>query len=215
MSHVNSFPNPTQPFPKRGEPAWDLALMFPLQGGWSVEDYLGLDTGLLVEYSDGFVRVLPMPSLLHQLIVKILFRMLDDFVSRRGLGEVLLAPLPVELSANKYREPDIVLLGSGRMKSLKGQPVGADLVVEVVSDGKESRERDYVEKRREYAEAAIAEYWIVDPEERKVTVLALDGNQYREHGIFHAGDVATSELLSGFQVAVKDVFAKCDEADKT
>jgi len=70
--------------------------MFPFQGGWSVEDYLALDTGLLVEYTDGFIRVLPMPSLLHQLIVKFLFRMLDDFVNERELGEVLLAPLPVQ-----------------------------------------------------------------------------------------------------------------------
>jgi Uma2 family endonuclease len=214
MSTSNSFPHPTQPFPKRGEPAWDLALMFPLQGGWSVEDYLSLDTGLLVEYSDGFIRVLPMPSLLHQLIVKILFRMLDDFVSQRALGEVLLAPLPVQLSANKYREPDIVFLRSERVKKLKGQPVGADLAVEVVSEGKENRERDYVEKRREYAEAGIVEYWIVDPQERKVTVLALDGEQYREHGVFVVGDTATSVLLSGFQVEVKDLFTRCDEADR-
>jgi hypothetical protein len=61
---------------QRGEPAWDRALMFPLQSGWSVQDYLALDTGLLVEYTGGFVRVLPAPNLLHQLIVKFLFRML-------------------------------------------------------------------------------------------------------------------------------------------
>ena len=213
MSSSDCFPTPTQPFPKRGEPAWDLALMFPLQGGWSAEDYLALDTGLLVEYSDGFIRVLPMPSLLHQLIVKFLFRLLDDFVNRNSLGEVLLAPLPVLLTAGKYREPDIVFLRPERIKSLKGQPAGADLVLEVVSGGKESRERDYVEKRREYAEAGIAEYWIVDPQERKVTVLILEGQSYREHGVFLVGEAATSVSLPGFQVAVKDVFARCDEAD--
>lgn len=212
MDTANSFPAPTQRFPKRGEPAWDLALMFPLQGGWSVEDYLALDTGLLVEYTDGFVRVLPMPSLLHQLIVRFLFRVFDDFVSRRGLGEVLLAPLPVQLTPTKYREPDLVFLRPERLTALRSQPVGADLVVEVVSEGKDSRERDYVEKRREYAQAAIAEYWIVDPEERKVTVLGLDGDTYREHGIFHVGDTATSVTLEGLGVNVQDLFAKCDEA---
>jgi Uma2 family endonuclease len=213
MSTADPFPHPSQPFPKRGEPAWDLALMFPLQGGWSVQDYLALDTGLLVEYTDGFVRVLPMPSLLHQLIVKFLFRMLDDFVSGRELGEVLLAPLPVELAANKYREPDLVFLRPERMKSLRGQPAGADLAVEVVSEGKQNRQRDYLEKRREYAEVGIAKYWIVDPEERKFTVLVLNGNAYREHGVFVAGQTAASVLLAGFQVDVNQLFAKCDEAD--
>lgn len=214
MSTVHPFPSPIQPLPKRGEPVWDLALMFPFQGGWTVEDYLALDTGLLVEYTDGFIRVLPMPSLLHQLIVKFLFRVLDDFVNERELGEVLLAPLPVQLTPRKYREPDIVFLRPERIKSLKGQPSGADLAVEVVSEGEENRKRDYVEKRREYAEAGIAEYWIVDPQERKVTVLTLDGSEYREHGVYVIGDTATSVLLSGLQVVVMDLFAKCDEADQ-
>ena len=159
MSTANSFPSPTQTLPKRGEPVWDLALMFPFQGGWSVTDYLALDTGLLVEYTDGFIRVLPMPTLLHQLIVKVLFRKLDDFVSQRQLGEVLLAPLPVQLTTTKYRQPDIVFLRPERMKTLKGPPVGADLAVEVVSEGQENRGRDYVEKRREYAETI----WNIKP----------------------------------------------------
>ena len=189
MSTGNPLLHPSHPFPKRGEPAWDLALMFPLQGGWSVQDYLALDTGLLVEYTDGFIRVLPMPSLLHQLIVKYLFRLLDGFVLRHALGEVLLAPLPVQLAAGKYREPDLVFLRPERIRSLRGQPAGADLVMEVVSEGRENRERDYRDKRRDYAEAGIAEYWIVDPEQRKVTVLSLDGKDYREHGVFAGGPV--------------------------
>jgi len=86
--------------------------------------------------------------------------------------------------------------------------------VEVVSEGKDSWKRDYVEKRREYAEAGIAEYWIVDPQERKVTVLTLDGAEYREHGVYVVGDTATSVLLSGFQAKLKDLFARCDEADR-
>ena len=211
MSTGSSFPSPTQTPPRSGEPVWDLALMFPFQGGWSVEDYLTLDTGLLVEYTEGFLRVLPMPSLLHQLIVKLLFRALDDFVNQRGLGEVLLAPLPVQLTPSKYREPGIVFLRPERVKSLKGQPAGADFVAEVVSEGEESRERDYVEKRREYAEAEIPEYWIVDPQERKVTVLALRGAEYQEYGVFFVGDTATSVLLPGFQIQVNELFARRDE----
>jgi Uma2 family endonuclease len=188
--------------------------MYPLQGAWSVEDYLALDTGLLVEYAEGLIRVLPMPSILHQLIVKFLFRNLDDFVTQHSLGEVLLAPLPVLLTPDKYREPDIVFVRPEHIKSLKGFPEGADLVVEVVSEGRENRERDYTEKRREYAAAGIVEYWIVDPQERQVTVLSLSGDEYREHGVFSAGDTATSLLLAGFEVAVRDLMAKCESNDQ-
>ena len=212
MNSANSFPAPSHPWPKLGEPVWDLALMFPLQGGWTVEDYLRLDAGLLVEYADGFIRILPMPNLLHQWIVRFLFRLLDGFVNQRAAGEVLLAPLPVQLTATKYREPDIMFLRSRRISNWKGHPAGADLVVEVVSEGKENWERDHVEKRQEYAAAGIAEYWIVDPQERKISVLTLDGSDYREHGVFTSGDTASSVLLSGFVCQVNDVFARCDEA---
>ena len=56
------------------------------QGGWTVENYLALDGGLLVEYTDGFIRVLPMPTLPHQWIVRFLVRILDRFVSDQHLG---------------------------------------------------------------------------------------------------------------------------------
>ncbi|MEO8497633.1 MAG: Uma2 family endonuclease [Planctomycetota bacterium] len=211
MSSVDAFPSPSHPHPKLGEPAWDLALMYPLQGDWSVENYLALDCGMMVEYSEGFVRVLPMPSLLHQWIARFLFLALERFVSERQLGEVFFAPLPVRLTPTKYREPDIVFVRPERIRTMKGQPDGADLVIEVVSDGKASHERDYVEKRAEYAAAGISEYWIVDPERRTITVLALAGGAYQGHGVFRNGDSASSSLLGEFSVRVDDVFAKCNE----
>lgn len=79
--------------------------------------------------------------------------------------------------------------------------------MEIVSDGAENRKRDLETKRQEYAKARIAEYWIVDPQEQRVTVLTLDGQTYREHGVFSPGQQATSVLLPGFVVAVAAVFA--------
>ena len=209
MSTADSFPFSTPTPSKLGEPVWDLAFMFPFQGAWTVENYLALDGGILVEYTDGFIKVLPMPTLLHQWIVRFLFRRLDAYVNERGLGEVLLAPLPVRLTATKYREPDLVFLRPERIKNWKGHPAGADLVVEVVSEGQENWQRDHVEKRAEYAAAGIAEYWIVDPQERSITVLALTDNQYQVHGQFRVGQTATSALLDAFTCDVSEVFAKC------
>jgi Uma2 family endonuclease len=79
--------------------------------------------------------------------------------------------------------------------------------MEVVSPGAESRQRDLVDKRRDYAQAGVSEYWIVDPETESVTVLALDGSEYRVHGEFKTGESATSVLLPGFAVDVSAVFA--------
>jgi len=54
---------------------------------------------------------------------------------------------------------------------------------------------------------AFAEYWIVDPELRTVTVLSLDGPAYRVAGEYKEGDQAASVLLSGFSVDVRAAFA--------
>ena len=74
---------------KEGEPAWEIARLFPNQGFWSEEDYLALDGNHLVEFSDGYVEVLPMPTTSHQRIVLFLYEMLRLFIFPGKLGEVL------------------------------------------------------------------------------------------------------------------------------
>lgn len=189
-----------------GEPPWEIALLYPLQGSWTESEYLQLGTNHLVEFSDGCIEVLPMPTKLHQRIVRFLSFLIHQFVSARGLGEVLFAPLPVRLWSSKFREPDIVYLRPER-NEYRGQPEGADLVVEVVSEGNESRLRDLETKRQEYAQARIPEYWIVDPENQQVTVLVLEEAAYRVHGVFGLGETAKSTVLAGLAVSVADVFA--------
>ncbi len=165
-----------------------------------------LGTNRLIEFSDGCIEVLPMPTKLHQQIVRFLFLLFHQFVSTRGLGEVLFAPLPIRLWPSKFRDPDIVYLRPERGE-YRGQPEGADLVVEVVSEGEENRRRDIETKRQEYARARIPEYWIVDPENQRVTVLVLKEAKYREHGVFGPGETATSAILPGLAVAIADLFA--------
>jgi Uma2 family endonuclease len=198
--------------PARSGPAWDIARLFPDQGAWDESDYLALSTNHLVEFSDGVVEVLPMPTMPHQLIVQYLSNLLLAFTSPRGLGRVLFAPLRVRLRENKYREPDIVfMLAEHAARMGRRYWDGADLVVEVVSDNPDDRERDLVVKRREYAEAGIREYWIVDPRDRRVTVLKLDGGRYTVHGEHVAGERASSALLTGFEADVSSLFAAAEE----
>ncbi|HEX4793425.1 MAG TPA: Uma2 family endonuclease [Humisphaera sp.] len=190
------------------QPAWEIARIYPDQGCWDESDYLELDTNHLIEFSDGFVEVLPMPTQSHQLIVQFLSNALLAFVTAGRLGRVLFAPLRVRLRKGRYREPDVVfMLAAHKARMREKYWDGADLVMEVVSDDPESRERDLVTKRTEYAAAGIAEYWIVDPQERRVTVLALQGKRYAVHGEFRPGQRATSRLLHGFSVNVSATFA--------
>jgi Uma2 family endonuclease len=186
-----------------GEPAWDVARLFPNQGFWSVEEFLDVtsSTNRLVEYSDGFLEVMPMPTLSHQLIVQLLFRLLDGFCRAQSAGRVIFAGYPVRLKEQTYREPDILFVRSDRLDRMgEKYAAGADLVMEVVSSS--NRDHDLVTKRREYAQAGIPEYWIVDPIESRIVVLTLPegATEYAEHGTFVPGQRATSVLLPGFAI---------------
>jgi len=187
------------------EPAWEIANLFPAQGHWSVEDYLNLDTNHLVEFSHGHVEVLPMPSDRHQAIVGYLLMLLSALARKLG-GSARTAPLRVQLWEGKIREPDLLFLASAQdPRRQEAMWMGADLVMEVVSP--DDPNRDLVEKRVEYAQAGIPEYWIVDPRTELILVLQLDGDRYVEHVRAERGETATSAIYPDL---VADVSATLD-----
>ena len=199
---------------KRGEPTWEIAERYPRQGEWTEEDYFALEADYFVEFVDGVLEFLPMPTIRHQETVDFLHDLLQSHVNFRKLGKVLFAPLPVKLFKGRIREPDIVYLNREQVKAAKGKyPNGAALVVEVVSPDDESRKRDHEDKPVDYARAGVKEYWIVDPETQTIKVLTLSGKKYKTHGEFQPGTAATSVLFDGFSVNVADVFAAADQVD--
>lgn len=194
----------TQKRRARGAPTWEIAELYPRQGQWYKHEYLSLPTNRLVEFSDGVIEVLPVPTPKHQEIVAFLYDELNPFVKARKLGKVLFAALPVLLWKDKFREPDLVFMTTEHASRMRRRYWrGADLVMEVVSDDPESQHRDLVEKRREYAKARIPEYWIVNPKKAIITVLRLKGRTYVVDSEYKPGDKAKSVLLPGFEVDVK------------
>lgn len=177
----------------------DLA---PLQGLWSIEQYLVLtnQTNRLIEYTDGLIELLPMPTDKRQAISLFLLLSLLAFVRPRG-GTVAYAPLRLAVRPGKFREPDLLLLMDAEDPRRQNDYwLGADLVAEIVSPDRP--QRDTEEKPLDYAEAAIPEYWIINPLTDTVTVLVLYGDAYSEHGHFGRGQQAVSKLLEGFSVSV-------------
>jgi Uma2 family endonuclease len=195
--------------PGFGEPVWALATMFPPQGAWSVEKYLDLtdSTNRLIEFTDGRIEVLEMPTVAHQMIAADLFFKFREFVAKRSLGEVLFMGLRVQVAETKFREPDIVFQRKDHSVAVQDRYwIGAELALEIVSDDAESRERDFVTKRADYADAGVSEYWIVDPMNKRITVLSLEAGAYVSLGEFAPGDQAPSRVLEGFHVDVSATF---------
>ena len=192
------------------EPAWDVAKLFPPQGYWSIADYLDLDSrsnNHLIEFSSGNIEVLSMPSLQHQAIAAFLFHLLYTFVESQKLGLVRFAPTKVLLWQGKIREPDVIFIANeNTAKRTEQWYEQVDLAMEIVSPDDPSR--DLETKRREYAQAGIKEYWVIDPRSNEILVLTLANSSYAVHGVFGLDETATSALLPSFSVSVTDVFAR-------
>jgi Uma2 family endonuclease len=195
-----------------GDPASDqtwtdvLQEVLPAQGEWSEEEYLVLTDhrSRLIEFTDGFLEVLPVPTDEHQSLLKFLFLVFFEFFERRG-GTVQFAPLRLRVRPGKFREPDLlVVLSAADSRRQNRFWDGADLTVEVVSEDKP--ERDLIDKRGDYAEARVPEYWTVNPQTQTITVLRLIGHAYQEAGVYRRGQSATSVLKPEFSVIVDQVF---------
>ena len=183
-----------------------LEEILPPQGAWSDDEYLVLTDhrNRLIEFTDGFLEALPIPTDKHQSVLQFLFLALLQHVRDRG-GKVHFAPLRLRIRPGKFREPDLVLLLSAVDPRRQDRFwLGADLALEVVSE--EKPERDLIEKRGDYAEAHVPEYWIANPQTDTITVLRLSGDSYEEAGTYRRGETVASVLLSGFSVAVAAVF---------
>ena len=183
-----------------------LCDVLPPQGAWSDREYLWLTdhTNRLIELADGNVGELPMPTDTHQAVLLFLYLLFRDYLKPRG-GVARVAALRMRVREGVFREPDLLLLRDRSDPRRQDRFwLGADLVVEVVSP--DDPDRDLVEKRVEYAAAGIPEYWIADPRDETITVLALEGDAYLEHGAFARGEAATSPLLAGFAADVDAVF---------
>lgn len=145
-----------------------------------------------------------MPSEHHQAILESIFLALRAFIGQFG-GKVRFAPLRLQICPGTFREPDILLVRDAHDPRRQDRFwLGADLVVEIVSA--DDPERDIVTKRADYAAASIPEYWLVNPLNAMITVLAIEGDAYRTAGRYPRGERADSILLPGFGITVEEVF---------
>lgn len=195
----------TRPAPSRpGDPLWEILELFPEQGFWTEKLYLALTTNRLVEFHNGMIEVLPVPTKTHQLIVAFLCEVLKKFLA--GKGRVIFAGYRFKVGPEHYREPDVVYLTPDQdARAGEDFTEAAELVMEVVSP--DDPARDYAAKRLDYAKAGVPEYWIVDAALRQVLVLRLVDRAYVEHGRFGPGQTAVSHHLGGFSISVDEVLS--------
>jgi Uma2 family endonuclease len=176
----------------------------------SLQEYLDADVeeGYRYELARGVLEVSEVPNDPHGVIVFNLYCAFADYrrahpdqIYRFGGGGEFQFVLPEMISG---RHPDVAVVLQGTPKDARGRRP-ASFAAEVVSPGAEAHERDHVTKREEYLAYGLREYWIIDPIERRVTVLVRDGDAWAETVV--ADGAAASVVLPGFVILVADLWA--------
>lgn len=158
----------------------------------TLEEFLSYDDGTETRYElvDGVISPMGAESTINTLIAGYLFATLLQLglpPYRIGFKQWIAVPR----GSATARDPDLMVHSEDSFAAIEGRSEAIlkledphpMVVVEIVSPGPPGTpnyDRDYVEKRREYAERGIPEYWLIDPQRRIVLVLALQDEQYQE-----------------------------------
>ena len=137
---------------------------------WTIEELHSLpDDGNKYELIHGELFVTPAPSDNHETAAARLTRLIDRYVEANGLGLVYRPRAVVRIGDDTEVEPDLMVRQpqASRRASWVGAPTPI-LVVEIASPT--TRRRDRLHKRNVYAEAGVPEYWMVDSDERTISV---------------------------------------------
>jgi Uma2 family endonuclease len=112
----------------------------------------------------------------------------------------------VHTRRNRRRADRVIWAGLGRLPRAKETPT---IVIEFVSAGKRGRKRDYEEKRDEYLEIGVCEYWVIDRFQRTLTVFRRQGGRVKKQ-IVSEKQTYTTDLLPGFELPLAKLLALAD-----
>lgn len=145
-------------------------------------DFLLPFVGSLKRFSKGIqIEVTPLPGVKNQT------RVFD------------LAVIPPDLEA-ALNDGQLITL------SMPSPPLVVEFVSPYESIGEENYKRDYVEKRQQYEQRQIPEYWIIDATAQKVTVLTLKGKNYTEQ-VYTGQNKIASAAFPTLELTVDDILA--------
>lgn len=175
----------------------------------TAEDLLRLPDagdGMMHELIRGEVVTVPRPGFRHGRRQYAIARILDDFGKEKSHGRAATdVGILIERDPDTVRGPDVAYWSAERMP-LDQEPEGfaviaPDVCVEILSPT--NRRAELHEKIVEYFRFGVQMVWVVDPEDRTLTV-------YRsadEARLFHeSAKFSDNDVLSGFECLVGELF---------
>ena len=186
-----------------------ITLDKPVAQTMTLEEFFSYDDGTdaMYELEDGELILMTAESEINRRIAMFI---LACFLQQGIPAYRLSMKTEIVTTGSRIRVPDLVVFseelaiameGAKRSTVMSEMPAPL-LVVEVVSPNQSSR--DYRYKRSEYAARGIAEYWIIDPIQGRITVLEWVDGLYEEQ-VYEGDKAIASFVLSNLQLTATQI----------
>lgn len=149
------------------------------QGEFTLEDYYNIPDKRRVELIDGVIYDMAAPTSIHQLIAGEIFRQISNYIhGKKGKCVPFISPIDVQLDRDNKTmvQPDVIIVCKDDVLQNANMYGAPDWVMEVLSPS--TRRKDSIKKLNKYRDAGVREYWIVDPENRTVTVYDFENHEF-------------------------------------
>lgn len=180
-------------------------------------DYLTWTGDERYELIDGVAYLMaPAPALDHQEIAGGIY-----FQTRRALGDsscrVFIAPVDVRLpKGNEADErietvlqPDVLVVCDPAKLDRRGVCGAPDWVVEVLSPA--TAGHDQIHKRRVYERHGVAEFWLVHPNDRVVTIYCLVDGEYGKPAVQNLAGETRVGVLPDLSIVWDELVARLSQ----
>jgi Uma2 family endonuclease len=163
----------------------------------AIEIYRMLPEGTRCEVIFNELIMSPSPSREHQFVLIKLTTLLFQFLEEKKTGTLLSAPFDVYFEQEQsVVQPDLFVVLSEdeqiiQKNGVHGRPA---VVIEIIST---NRAYDTKRKRALYEKVGVKEYFMIDPENKKTTLLTLNAagvyeQTYEENGAFKSNILSCS-----------------------
>lgn len=172
-------------------------LMAQKTGAWTLAELDRLpDDGNRYEVVDGELFVTPVPSPAHELLALELHSFIDPYVRAERVGRAFMANSAIRAAGSEL-VPDLTVRKATPIPppaKWEQMPIPF-LVVEVISPS--TWRRDHEQKRAFYLRNGVAEYWIVDGQERTIRVVtsAADDTVATHQLLWHPSGASTALVI--------------------
>jgi Uma2 family endonuclease len=172
----------------------------------TLKEFLTYDDGTNTRYElvDGVLVEMSLGTTKHGGVIRRISKRIERISEDEGTGWIAVQGLvgietDVPGKTDHVRIPDITVMSEAQWDVMEQRPGSSTIflnepapivVVEVLSPSTKST--DLKEKRSEYADRKIPEYWIINPISKEITVLRLENGAYIEVGIFRGDDAIVS-----------------------